>query len=171
MAKALTLAAEGRARAAREALLLGQRFLRAAEVLAGTGAGGAAEPEAEAEAEAEAAGEEARRVLEARLHRIVQHAFKQDEAVAEAIGLEDVRWLDLSAFALPGGQWRRATDAEKARIKAGDWPLGISQVGLVELRYLRFADWGGAPGQIPPEFTRFYGPLAQPPQEAQEETA
>ena len=167
MAKALTLAAEGRARAAREALLLGQRFLRAAEVLAGAaGAGPEPEPETEEEGEDDPTAE-----LEARLHRIVQHAFKQDEAVAEAIGLEDVRWLDLSAFALPGGQWRRATDAEKARIKAGDWPLGISRVGLVELRYLRFADWGGAPGQIPPEFTRFYGPLAQPPQEAQEETA
>jgi hypothetical protein len=42
MARALTLAAEGRARAAREALLLGQRFVRAAEVLASAGAAAAA---------------------------------------------------------------------------------------------------------------------------------
>ena len=107
MARALGLTAEGRTRAAREALLLGQRFLRAAEVLAGAaGTGPQPEPETEEEGEDDPTAE-----LEARLHRIVHTAFDQDEAVAKAIGLEDVRWLDLSAFALPGGGWRRATEA------------------------------------------------------------
>lgn len=155
MARALTLAAEGRARAAREALLLGQRFVRAAEVLAGSGANAAA---AQAQAVVDPK-DDPRAELERRLRGLVWHAFDQDERAEAETGLEDVRGLDLTPFALPGGGWRKATDDEKARIAAGDWAPGISAVNYIEIRYLYPERWGGKRGDIPDWYTGVHKPI------------
>jgi hypothetical protein len=155
MARALTLAAEGRARAAREALLLGQRFVRAAEVLAEAGTGAkaatavmATDPKDDPRAE-----------LERRIRGMVRHAFDQDERAQDQTGLEDVRGLDLTPFALSGGGWRKATDAEKARIDAGDWAPGVSAVQYLIIRYIHPERWGGKRGDIPDWYTGVHKPI------------
>lgn len=155
MARALTLAAEGRARAAREALLLGQRFVRAAEVLAGAGTGA----KAAAEEVAPAPDDDPRAELERRIRGLVYHAFDQDERAEAETGLEDVRGLDLTPFALSGGGWRKATDAEKARIAAGDWAPGISAVQYLVMRYIHPERWGGKRGDVPDWFTGVHKPI------------
>lgn len=155
MARALTLASEGRARAAREALLLGQRFVRAAEVLAGAGPGA----KAATAVVAAAPKDDPRAELERRIRGLVHHAFDQDERAEAETGLEDVRGLDLTPFALSGGGWRKATDDEKARIAAGDWAPGISAVNYIEIRYLYPERWGGKRGDIPDWYTGVHKPI------------
>ena len=156
MARALVLASDGRARAAREALLLGQRFVRAAEVLAGAGAGTGAQVAAPAVTDP---GDDPRAELERRLRGLVRHAFDQDERAQDQTGLEDVRGLDLTPFALPGGGWRKATQEEKARIAAGDWAPGISGVQYLVIRYLHPERWGGKRGEIPDWYTGVHKPV------------
>jgi len=115
MARALTLASEGRARAAREALLLGQRFVRAAEVLAEAGTGAKAATE-EVAADPD---DDPRAELERRLGNLLDHALKQR---AREIGIETTEGVDVRPFRREDGTLRPATPAEKAAIAAGDWP-------------------------------------------------
>lgn len=107
---ALALAERGAVRASREHLLLGQRFKAASQMMAG----GQPDP-----AEAH---EEARSLLEARLLHILRIEYTKQ--VAEAIGVEArfCRDLDTSALRDADGQLRKATDEERARIEAEDWP-------------------------------------------------
>ena len=126
MCRALDLAQEGKARAAREALLLGQRFVRAAEVLdAAQRASGLA---LEDEADEDASGEQAKAELAARFERLFDYHSGRSVRAAEQIGLTEIGIaftgpLDLSAFEVDGQGYRRATEAELDRIKAGDWPV------------------------------------------------
>lgn len=125
MGRALVLAQAGKARAAREALLLGQRFVRAAQLL--DQAGGETPEETDEEA-AQRRQAEARTELEARVGRLFDFHMKRSVRAAEQIGLTEIGmpWagpLDLSAFAIDAQTWRRATPEELARVKAGDWPI------------------------------------------------
>jgi hypothetical protein len=119
LAAALQLAQAGQARAAREQLLLGQRFVAAAEDLSRF------ETEASVEARqrsAEAA--HARVELEARLLRLLDHKTRE---IHRAIGLDQIDGLDRDTFdtepfRIGENDWRPATPEELDRIRAGDWP-------------------------------------------------
>jgi hypothetical protein len=112
MGRALQLSQAGRARAAREALLLGQRFLRAARALGQDAA--AAQAQAGGETD-----EDPQFELWARLINLLHHERRR--RAHAAIGIDPVHKLDLEAFRTGDG-WRVATREERARIQAGDWP-------------------------------------------------
>lgn len=115
MARALVLASEGRARAAREALLLGQRFVRAAEVLAGAGAAGAA-TEAAAPDDKQ---DDPRAELERRLGHLLDAELKRRAAARAGETAQD---RDLPRFQNADGTPRLATPEENAAIAAGRRP-------------------------------------------------
>ncbi len=107
---ALVLADRGEARASREQLLLGQRFSDVAKRLAAAGPA------------PEEAREEARQMLEDRLVHLISIEHRKE--VAEALGVEPLYChdLDTTHFRDASGKLRKATDEERARIEAGDWP-------------------------------------------------
>ena len=119
LAAALQLAAAGQAKAAREQLLLGQRFVAAAETVAGPGA----ELGAEAAHNPDWTYQDPRQELEHRLMHLLEWEMRERD---RAIGLDKLEGVDLTglsyeAFRVGEDSWRAATPEELERIRAGEW--------------------------------------------------
>jgi len=116
LAAALQLAQAGQAKAARDQLLLGQRFVAAAQDVSSF--------ETEESAQARLLSEEAayaRAELESRLLNLIEF---EDRKRCQAIGLDQIEGLDLEQFdfepfRIGEDEYRRATPEELAQIRAG----------------------------------------------------
>ncbi len=118
LAAALQLAQAGQAKAARDQLLLGQRFVAAAEHVSGFET-----QESQAARRQRQDYEVSKAELENRLLRLLDHQLRE---MMRATGLDQIEGLDpdsfdFEPFRIGEDDYRRATPEEIARIRAGEW--------------------------------------------------